>query len=88
MAYGQTGSGKTHTMLGKVKEDGLPDMTGVIPSCVSELFRIIDERVDVKHTVTVSVVEIYNNTIRDLLGDKAADDKHEVGAGIVWINRT
>ena len=71
MAYGQTASGKTTTMLGKIKPDGLPDMSGIIPDSASEIFRLVDDkRADYKILLTVSVLEIYNNNIRDLLSDK------------------
>ncbi len=70
MAYGQTGSGKTHTMLGRVSADGIPDMTGVIPCAVEEIFRVREERSpEAAYNLFISVVEIYNNNIRDLLGE-------------------
>jgi hypothetical protein len=53
-------------------------MTGIIPECAAELFRLVDERRrDCKVTLVVTVLEIYNNTIRDLLCDKY-NDKIEV----------
>merc|ERR1712226_1026064 len=71
MAYGQTGSGKTHTMLGSHKNEDYhlrPDPhkdEGVIPRAARELFRLLAERPQGTHSVEVSVVEIYNNDIRD-----------------------
>ncbi|XP_045196502.2 kinesin-like protein KIF25 isoform X2 [Mercenaria mercenaria] len=86
MAYGQTGSGKTHTMLGSHKNEDYhlraePHKDeGVIPRAARELFRLIEEKPVGTHTVEVSVVEIYNNDIRDLLsGDPNA--KHDVITG-------
>lgn len=86
MAYGQTGSGKTHTMLGSHKNEDYhlraePHKDeGVIPRATRELFRLIKEKPPGTHTVEVSVVEIYNNDIRDLLsGDPNA--KHDITTG-------
>jgi hypothetical protein len=36
---------------------------------VLDIFRLVDERKqDAQHAVTISVLEVYNNNIRDLLG--------------------
>lgn len=86
MAYGQTGSGKTHTMLGSHKnEDYCPKREphpeeGVIPRAARELFRLISEKQTGTHTVEVSVVEIYNNDIRDLLSHDP-NIKHDINTG-------
>ncbi|XP_041107491.1 kinesin-like protein KIF25 [Polyodon spathula] len=71
MAYGQTGSGKTHTMIGPHSENGfsteaLPE-EGVIPKATRELFSLISKKLPGSHSVEVSVVEVYNNEIFDLL---------------------
>ena len=61
-AYGQTGSGKTYTMQGP------PEDPGVYTRALHELFTVVDQREQThKYTMTVSMVEIYNETIRDLL---------------------
>ncbi|CAG2241107.1 KIF25 [Mytilus edulis] len=86
MAYGQTGSGKTHTMLGSHKNEDYnptrethPD-EGVIPRAARELFRLTSEKQKGTHTVEVSVVEIYNNDIRDLLSHDP-NIKHDINTG-------
>jgi kinesin family protein C2/C3 len=62
LAYGQTGSGKTYTM------EGTTDTPGVIPRALAELFSIRRQKQDLFHVkLTMSMVEIYNNDIRDLL---------------------
>lgn len=62
LAYGQTGSGKTYTM------EGVSDSPGVIPRALSELFSIARQKQDVfSIKFTLSMIEIYNNDIRDLL---------------------
>ncbi|ELU11503.1 hypothetical protein CAPTEDRAFT_221617 [Capitella teleta] len=78
MAYGQTGSGKTHTMVGShdndlynVNLDPHPE-EGIIPRAVRELFRLIQDKPAGLHSVEISVLEIYNNEIRDLLSPEVA----------------
>ncbi|XP_023444826.1 kinesin-like protein KIF25 isoform X2 [Dasypus novemcinctus] len=73
MAYGQTGSGKSYTMLGPYSKDepALPsechDDLGIIPRAAEELFRLISENPSRSPRVEVSIVEVYNNEIFDLL---------------------
>ncbi|KAJ8023469.1 Kinesin-like protein KIF18A [Holothuria leucospilota] len=61
-AYGATGAGKTHTMLGG------PDSPGVIFLTMLELYEKINAIQSEKTcNVTVSYLEVYNETIRDLI---------------------
>lgn len=61
-AYGATGCGKTHTITGTVQEPG------VIFMAMQELFERVGESAAEKVTeITLSYLEIYNETIRDLL---------------------
>ena len=72
LAYGQTGSGKTHTMQGY---NGDP---GVNVRAINELFAIAKERnMSHSYAITVTLMEIYNETLRDLLEprDEAGKDK-------------
>uniref|UniRef100_A0A7N4NRE8 Centromere-associated protein E n=1 Tax=Sarcophilus harrisii TaxID=9305 RepID=A0A7N4NRE8_SARHA len=62
-AYGQTASGKTYTMMGSA--DGL----GVIPKAVNDIFKKIKEIPEREFLLRVSYMEIYNETITDLLCD-------------------
>lgn len=68
-AYGATGCGKTHTITGTAQQPGIIFLT------MQELFEKINERSEEKQTeITLSYLEIYNETIRDLLvpgGSKA-----------------
>ncbi len=62
-AYGQTGSGKTHTMAGG------PGNPGVNIRALDRLFVIAQERVeDTEYNIKISLLEIYNERIQDLLG--------------------
>lgn len=69
-AYGQTGSGKTHTMQGTAEEPG------VNVRSLRALFQSAAHRRGSgtlqDATISVSVLEIYNENIRDLLRDGAA----------------
>ena len=65
-AYGQTSSGKTHTMQGPNIEDF--EMQGVIPRMVRTVFNRIETSAEhIEFTVKISMMEIYNERIKDLL---------------------
>eukprot|EP00026_Physarum_polycephalum_P003420 Phypoly_transcript_03431.p1 GENE.Phypoly_transcript_03431~~Phypoly_transcript_03431.p1 ORF type:complete len:769 (+),score=259.97 Phypoly_transcript_03431:195-2309(+) len=79
-AYGQTGSGKTYTM------EGTKENPGVNLRALNELFRVAQERAaDYKFEISVSVLEIYNETIHDLLVKPAKGNvtptKYEIKQG-------
>ncbi|KAK4786957.1 hypothetical protein SAY86_010790 [Trapa natans] len=65
-AYGQTGSGKTYTMMGK---PGIPEEKGLIPRCLEQIFQTKQSHQSQgwKYEMQVSMLEIYNEMIRDLL---------------------
>ncbi|KAF9266685.1 kinesin-domain-containing protein [Marasmius fiardii PR-910] len=76
-AYGQTGSGKSFTM-----EGGSTEATqGMIPRAVAKVFRVAE---DLKtkgweYKIEGQFLEIYNETINDLLGKGDFDKKkHEI----------
>uniref|UniRef100_A0A3Q2XPG8 Kinesin motor domain-containing protein n=1 Tax=Hippocampus comes TaxID=109280 RepID=A0A3Q2XPG8_HIPCM len=62
-AYGQTSSGKTFTMMGS---DHVP---GVIPLAVDDVFETIKKCPKKEFLLRVSYMEIYNETVTDLLVD-------------------
>ncbi|XP_064273166.1 centromere-associated protein E isoform X2 [Passer domesticus] len=62
-AYGQTASGKTYTMMGN------EDSVGIIPKAIQHVFKIICEIPEREFLLRVSYMEIYNETITDLLCD-------------------
>ncbi|XP_059841251.1 kinesin-like protein KIF25 [Hypanus sabinus] len=82
MAYGQSGSGKTYTMLGPHSEENFTFSTepkideGIIPKVARELYSLMSERPSETYSVEVSVVEVYNNDIIDLLGKRSGGNLH------------
>ncbi|CAH0664047.1 unnamed protein product [Chilo suppressalis] len=76
-AYGQTSSGKTYTM------SGTETSPGIIPLAVYNLFEIIKSIPDRDFLVRVSYIEIYNETLKDLLNVEKKNIKvHENFQGI------
>ncbi|XP_016796426.2 kinesin-like protein KIF9 isoform X9 [Pan troglodytes] len=64
MCYGQTGAGKTYTMMGATENY---KHRGILPRAVQQVFRMIEERPTHAITVRVSYLEIYNESLFDLL---------------------
>lgn len=77
-AYGQTGSGKTFTMEG----DEFDATRGVIPRAVQQIFKAAKKlsAQGWEFNFTASFVEIYNETLRDLLytGKASKRPEHEI----------
>jgi len=67
--YGATGTGKTFTMFGDNKHPGIVRLVG------SEIFHRLEEHEGsrVKYRLRLSGIEIYGETIRDLLDDSSGD---------------
>ncbi|XP_010931849.1 kinesin-like protein KIN-14H isoform X2 [Elaeis guineensis] len=65
-AYGQTGSGKTYTMMGKPEP---LEQKGLIPRSLEQIFQTSQllQSQGWKYKMQASMLEIYNETIRDLL---------------------
>ncbi|XP_036886463.1 kinesin-like protein KIF9 isoform X2 [Sturnira hondurensis] len=64
MCYGQTGAGKTYTMTGATENY---QHRGILPRALQQVFRMIEERPTHAVTVRVSYLEIYNESLFDLL---------------------
>ncbi|KAK1581443.1 hypothetical protein Q3G72_006064 [Acer saccharum] len=77
-AYGQTGSGKTYTMMGK---PGQPDQKGLIPRSLEQIFQTRQalKSQGWKYEMQVSMLEIYNETVRDLLSSNRDSSRMENG---------
>ncbi|OQS07359.1 kinesin [Thraustotheca clavata] len=75
-AYGQTGSGKTFTMSGSTENPGIN------PRALTELFALKQSRRQEYHDdIQVSIMEIYNEVIRDLLANNAQNTNLSVRQG-------
>ncbi|KAK9765143.1 kinesin-like nuclear fusion protein [Basidiobolus ranarum] len=77
-AYGQTGSGKTFTMEGP--DHPTAENMGVIPRAVLQIYETANllKGKGWEYTMEGQYVEIYNETIHDLLGDGDMNKKHEI----------
>lgn len=64
MCYGQTGAGKTFTMTGARNDY---KYRGIIPRMISNIFQEIGNRYEHQIKVYVSYLELYNETLIDLL---------------------
>lgn len=62
-AYGQTSSGKTYTMMGNANAPGL------ICLAICNLFNVIKDMPNREFLLRVSYMEIYNESVSDLLSD-------------------
>ncbi|PWV16589.1 putative kinesin [Trypanosoma cruzi] len=71
LAYGQTGSGKSYTMLGGSVSGDYSSPDGIVTFAVRDLFSDIEQEQQrnpsMRVTVYVTMVEIYNEQLRDLL---------------------
>jgi len=74
-AYGQTGAGKSYSMVGYGED------RGIIPLALEELFRRIEvnDQPDVTFRVEASMMEIYNEKVRDLFNPS---NKANEGGGL------
>ncbi|KAM6430694.1 kinesin-like protein KIFC3 isoform 1-T4 [Liasis olivaceus] len=83
-AYGQTGAGKTYTMEGTLENPGINQRA------LQLLFSEVQSKApDWNYRITVSVAEIYNEALRDLLG-KEPQEKLEIrlcpdGSGQLYV---
>jgi hypothetical protein len=70
MAYGQTNSGKTYTILGP--QDGRKENWGMLQRAIERIFGLIEFEIlgdrDNRFELNLSVFEIYDEKIFDLLG--------------------
>ncbi|KAL3824785.1 hypothetical protein ACJIZ3_020814 [Penstemon smallii] len=74
-AYGQTGSGKTYTMTGP--DNATEEEWGVNYRALNDLFRISQTRkTTFRYEISVQMVEIYNEQVRDLLSTDGQPKKY------------
>ena len=70
MCYGQTGAGKTFTCSGSFTDY---KYRGLTPRIINQVFSDISTMYDQQITVRVSYLEIYNETMYDLLSPALAN---------------
>lgn len=74
IAYGQTGSGKTHTMFGPDMHND--ELKGIIPRAAFDIFNSWETKTEIKEVgFRCSMLEIYQEDLRDLLTDESVDLK-------------
>ena len=76
LAYGQTGSGKTFTMTGATENY---KHRGLIPRALNQVFRMAMDRPELAVTVRVSYLDIYNETMIDLLASLGSSREEHDG---------
>ncbi|GFN80567.1 kinesin-like protein [Plakobranchus ocellatus] len=87
-AYGQTGSGKTFTMIG----DSSKKFPGIAPRAFERIFELAEEnRGKFKTTVSVYMLELYNDKLIDLFAKPGTsdDEKMEIKKdkkGLVYVH--
>uniref|UniRef100_A0ACD5WYZ2 Uncharacterized protein n=1 Tax=Avena sativa TaxID=4498 RepID=A0ACD5WYZ2_AVESA len=64
LAFGQTGTGKTYTM------EGTNDNLGVVPRAIEELFSHASQDSSSTYSFSISMLEVYMGSLRDLLAPK------------------
>ncbi|XP_029979712.1 kinesin-like protein KIF9 [Sphaeramia orbicularis] len=64
MCFGQTGAGKTYTMTGSTESY---KQRGIIPRALQNVFHEMERRTEYSISVHLSYLEIYNETLVDLL---------------------
>ncbi|XP_073009772.1 kinesin-like protein KIN-14O [Typha latifolia] len=69
LAYGQTGTGKTYTM------EGVSDKPGIVPQTMEELFRQVSQDKSASYILSMSMLEVYVGSLRDLLAPKRTSSR-------------
>jgi hypothetical protein len=75
-AYGQTGAGKTHTMSGPVDMANYEEDRGLCMRTAAYLFGRARKMSDTI-SIRLSVLEIYNEQLYDLLHEKPGESKYD-----------
>lgn len=85
-AYGQTGAGKSFTMFGPDIESQ-PKLRGIIPRSIGLIFdSILNDTSGSEFTIKCSFLEIYKESVHDLLNPKAGPLKvRETPARGTWV---
>ena len=70
MAYGATGCGKTYSIFNFENH-------GIFHRFINQFYQQVDEQINVKFSVKLSLIEIYNETIIDLL-NRSNRSNHDI----------
>ena len=79
LAYGETGAGKSYTMMGTTNRPG------IIKRSFQSIFANIKSNPDIQTTVIISMLDIYNETVTDLLAEEIEPLDIKVGKGGVYV---
>ena len=83
LAYGQTSSGKTYTMEGLIDDES---KMGVIPRMINHVFNFIRNNNDIEFIMKASMVELYQEKIRDLIDSKRVNlNIRETPSRVIYI---
>ncbi|KAF9621799.1 hypothetical protein IFM89_028237 [Coptis chinensis] len=74
LAYGQTGTGKTFTMEGTNKQPG------IVPQVLEKLFSLAARDNSISYSFSMSMLEVYMGSLRDLLAPKLPARTHETSS--------
>jgi len=94
MAYGQTGSGKTFTIFGKKplqnNNDAINDPdAGIVPRAVKQIFESIRKSEGkVAFLVRVSFMQVYMETITDLIRDEGDEVSEVVNPSMIFSSNS
>ncbi|XP_043709890.1 kinesin-like protein KIN-14U [Telopea speciosissima] len=80
LAYGQTGTGKTFTM------EGSNDQLGIVPRALEELFRQASQDSSASFNFSMSMLEVYMGSLRDLLAPKPSARAYEISSNKCNLN--
>ncbi|GAA0155248.1 microtubule binding motor protein [Lithospermum erythrorhizon] len=72
LSYGQTGTGKTFTM------EGTTDSPGIIPHALEELFQKTSSSSSTSYTFSISMLEVYLGSLKDLLAARPSSKTYSV----------
>ncbi|XP_042516391.1 kinesin-like protein KIN-14U isoform X2 [Macadamia integrifolia] len=80
LAYGQTGTGKTFTM------EGSNDQLGIVPRALEELFCQTSQDSSASFHFSMSMLEVYKGSLRDLLAPKPSARAYETSSNKCNLN--
>jgi len=80
LCYGQTGAGKTFTQIGSTATYA---HRGIAPRAISDVFQYVQEHPQFEASIGVSYLEIYNDTLVDLLATLPSAQAQTESLGLI-----